>query len=333
MPVSWQKENITLENGCCVSAIAPELISASRATDIPAFYSTWFFEALEKGYCTWQNPFNRQTQYVSFRNLSAIVFWTKNPAPIISKLPILDEKSIGYYFLYTLNNYAPEQYERNVQPLHKRIETFIQLSSLLGKERVIWRFDPFLLSGKIPLPELFERIGTIGQALCTYTDKLVFSFIDILKYSKVNRNLSNCDKSIREFTLEEKYEMAQFLQQQCQIWQKSNPNFSIASCAQEIELEQFGIRHNKCIDDNLLAKLFPKNQRLLKFLGYEHSLFGLQQTHPMKKDLGQRNACGCIISKDIGRYDTCPHGCFYCYANSSPEKAKTYYAHTKSLNP
>ena len=135
------KINIITDIGDNVEATAPIIISASRSTDIPAFYAKWFFNRLAKGYCVWYNPFNKKPMYISFKNVKAIVFWTKNPKPILPYLKELDERGIHYYFQVTLNDYVKEGFEPNVPSVEQRVETFKQLSEMIGKEKVIWRFD------------------------------------------------------------------------------------------------------------------------------------------------------------------------------------------------
>lgn len=180
----FNKITIKDDYGMIVDAIAPVIISASRSTDIPAFYAKWFFNRLTKGYCVWYNPFNQQKMYISFKNCKVIVFWTKNPKPILSYLHILDEMGIHYYFQFTLNNYVNEGFEPNVASVDERVETFKQLSLMIGKERVIWRFDPLIITPSISPRELLKRIWNIGNKLKGYTDKLVFSFIDIKHIEK-----------------------------------------------------------------------------------------------------------------------------------------------------
>lgn len=139
----WETIDITTEAGETVRAQAPVIISASRATDIPAFYADWFFDRLEKGYSVWTNPFNGVKSYISYARTRLIVFWSKNPRPLLPHLGKLREKGIRCYLHYTLNDYEAEGLERGVPPLDERIETFLRFSELLGKELVIWRFDPW----------------------------------------------------------------------------------------------------------------------------------------------------------------------------------------------
>jgi len=278
---------------------APVIISASRSTDIPAFFPQWFIDRLRAGYTIWINPFNRQPTYVSFENTKVVVFWSKNPKPLIPHLKELDDKGIHYYFQFTLNDYDREGFEPNVPPVKERIDTFRHLSELIGKEKVIWRFDPLILTNKTGVDELLQKIESVGNQLKNYTSKLVFSFADIGIYKKVQANLKRQAIPYREFDEPTMDDFASKLHRLNKNW-----NFALATCAESVHLEQYGIEHNRCIDGELIKKLFPDVQN--KILG-------------LKKDKGQRKACGCVISKDIGRYNTCPHFCVYCYANTSKE--------------
>ncbi len=164
------KVTILTEQGDNVEATAPVIISASRSTDIPAFYAKWFFNRLAKGYCAWYNPFNQQKMYISFSKCKVVVFWTKNPKPIMPYLHILDEMGIHYYFQVTLNDYIKEGFEPNVPSVEERIETFKRLSDKIGKEKVIWRFDPLIITPTIGPRELLTRIWHIGNKLKGYTN-------------------------------------------------------------------------------------------------------------------------------------------------------------------
>ena len=146
----WQDTNIITDDGQVVRGIAPVIVSASRSTDIPAFFSKWLFNRLDKGYVKWINPFNRSTpQFVSFENLRVFVFWTKNPKPIIPFLKTLDERGINYYFQYTINDYDIEGFEPNVPSLSERILIIKELAEVIGKEKIIWRFDPLIRNIKV----------------------------------------------------------------------------------------------------------------------------------------------------------------------------------------
>ena len=306
--------------------LEPVVVSASRSTDIPAFYADWFLERLKAGYSVWVNPFNQERYRVSFADTRMIVFWSKNPKPMLERLD--EVESLGfrqYYFQFTLNDYVAEGLEPNVPPVAERIDTFRRLAGRIGKERVIWRFDPLLLSDSLTVGMLLEKIATIGHELQGATEKLVFSFADIQAYRKVSKNLSgtNC----REFTSKEKIEFAKGLRDV-----NLSLGLEMATCAEDIDLSEYGIKHNKCVDDELMVRLFHDDAKLMDFIGAEYDMFNGWQIKKSKKDKGQRKACGCIVSKDIGMYNTCPHLCKYCYANSSDSVVQRNYSkHLQNL--
>ena len=296
-----------------VSVLDPIIVSASRSTDIPAFYSNWFINRIRAGYCCWVNPFNREVFRVSFEKMRMIVFWTKNPKPMLARLDELESFGYkNYYFQVTLNDYVQGRLEPHVPPVEDRIETFQALADRIGKERVIWRFDPLLLSDTLTIDVLLERINRIGSAIKGCTEKLVFSFADVLAYRKVVKNLE--ETSCREFTIAEKVAFAKGLHEI-----NLGLGLEMATCAEDIDLSAYGIRHNKCVDDELMVRLFHDDSVLMEFLGAEYDMFDGWTLKKSKKDQGQRKACGCVVSKDIGMYNTCPHLCRYCYANSSDE--------------
>lgn len=321
--LGWQKELITLANDMPAEAVCPIIISASRATDIPAFYSDWFWNRIRAGYFKWINPFNaNQVQVVSISKARVVVFWSKNPKPLIKSLDELDRRGIHYYFQFTVNDYEAEGYEPHVPPLKARIDTFRQLADRIGPDRVIWRMDPLLLTSQAGIPELLGKAEKIAAQLARHTRKLVFSYADINAYTAVRRNLNKAEAGAREFTTEEMNEIARGMVSVA----KANDIGEIATCAELLDQQVLGVQHNRCIDDELMIKLWPEDPALMNFLGYEgKSLFG-ENERPNLKDKGQRKECGCIVSKDIGRYGTCPHLCVYCYANNSPATVKQNYA-------
>lgn len=306
---------LTLPDGSTVRATEPVVVSASRATDIPAFFADWLANRLQKGYCVWVNPFNAQQRlYVSFGRTRVFVFWSKNPKPLFRHLPMLDERGLGYYFQFTLNDYEAEKLEPCVAPLEKRIDTFLELSGKLGPERVIWRFDPLMVGPGLSTEELLARIHRLAMRLRGATRKLVFSFADIAAYRKVQCNLRVSAPDFRELTLDEMHSIARGLQAL-----QRETGLEVSSCSERIDLQEYGIGHNRCVDDALMAELFPHDKALMNALGRGQSdLFGAGNA-AAPKDTAQRKECGCIVSKDIGSYNTCPHLCTYCYANASKE--------------
>lgn len=305
-----------------IEAIAPVIISASRATDIPAFYADWFMARFRKGYVKWNNPYSHSTQYVSFAKTRVIVFWSKNPREIMKYLEELDSKDVNYYFQFTLNDYEQEQLEPGLPPLDKRIETFINLAEMIGPERVLWRFDPLVLSNTLSIDTLISRIGDIGDCIQGSTRRFIFSYVDIVAYRKIGKNLAgSCFSDLREFTHDEKIIFAKKLQELNHQW-----NLELFTCGEEIDLMQYGILKGNCVDYNLMIRLFHQDRELMNFLRQtgEAGRAGFRQGIPalFPKDTGQRKECGCHVSKDIGQYNTCIHLCAYCYANRSDETAK-----------
>jgi hypothetical protein len=302
------------DNGESVEAVCPVIVSVSRSTDIPAFYADWFFERLNRGFVSWVNPFNRKPMYVSFEDTKLVVFWSKNPAPLLPYLDELKKRGIHCYVQYTINDYERDGLEPGVPKIEQRLSVFKELVTKLGKGAVIWRFDPLILTDQINVGTLLDKATMIGDNLKGYTEKMVFSFADIAVYRKVSSNLAKFDIKYIEFTDVEKNEWAQGLELLNKRW-----NYSLATCAEDISLEQYGIKHNKCIDDELMMKLFSNDATLMKFIGAERTLFEGLNIKKSHKDKGQRKICGCIVSKDIGEYNTCPHLCTYCYANANEE--------------
>ncbi|MDR0939514.1 MAG: DUF1848 domain-containing protein [Mediterranea sp.] len=337
---------LQLESGEVIdNAQAPVIVSASRSTDIPAFYADWFFHRLSVGYSAWTNPFNGQKSYVSYHDTRFIVFWSKNPYPLLKHLEKLERRDIKCYIQYTLNDYASEEFER-VPSLQKRMDTFKRLVDRLGFGSVIWRFDPLIVTDRLEPEILLRRIEDIGDQLKGYIEKMVFSFVDIAIYKKVKLNLERDHVPYREWTAGQMEQFASTLSLLNHKW-----GYQLATCSEQIDLEKYGIVHNRCIDDNLIIRMGHSDKELMRFLG----VTVVDEVHPIdllgtmpdfitlrngqfaiksrsNKDKGQRKLCGCIQSKDIGAYNTCPHCCKYCYANTSGEMARLNYR-THLLNP
>ncbi len=265
------------------------IISVSRRTDIPAFFSDWLLKRIEEGYAYVRNPMNpHQISRVSLAPevVDCIVFWSKNPAPMLEKLGRLE--GYAYYFQFTLNAYGRDM-EANLPSLEERIETFRRLSQRLGRHRVIWRYDPVIVNGRYPLDWHRERFGYLADELWDYTEKVTISFIDL--YPKIAGAAR--EKEIRGLSRDEKETLAESFADIAHAHK-----LAIDTCAEDIDLEAFGIDHARCIDDRLVSRL-------------------LGCALDIGKDKNQRSACGCAASIDIGLYNTCQNGCAYCYANHS----------------
>lgn len=263
------------------------ILSVSRRTDIPAFYSDWFFRRIKEGYFYVRNPMNvHQVSniQISPEVVDCIVFWSKNPEPMIDRLGELN--GYDYYFQFTLNNYGKEA-EPNIPSLERRIDTFRSLSEKIGKERVIWRYDPIFFSDTYTPEVHLNSFARIAEALRGYTEKCVFSFMDVYP-SKNEKNLAALGH--KQLAGEELNRFIRSLS----LTAKDN-NLLLATCAESIDLESCGIMHNSCIDRTLIERITNSSLNV-------------------KAD-GQRPHCQCVKCDDIGSYDTCPHGCVYCYAN------------------
>ncbi len=315
----WERVTIDVDGVAC-EAQAPVIISASRATDIPAFYTEWLLHRIGQGFVKWVNPFSSRPVHVSFEKARLFVFWTKNPRPLLAHLAFFDRRRLNYYFQFTLNDYEAEGLEPGVPPLAERIATFIELSERIGQEKVIWRCDPLLLTDRITVDTLLARIGKIGDRLQGHTSRLVFSFADIKGYDKVRRNLQQSGVHAREFGEADMRTLAAGLAELNKKW-----GFALGTCAERVDLAGCGIEHNRCVDDRLIARVFSHDRELMAFVRpgpVQGELFGDSgDPYSRLKDKGQRPACGCILSKDIGEYNTCPHLCAYCYANANKASA------------
>ncbi|UCF99112.1 MAG: DUF1848 domain-containing protein [Spirochaetaceae bacterium] len=266
------------------------IISASRRTDIPAFYGPWLLRRLREGYALVRNPVNPRLVYhipISAGKTRCIVFWTKNPATLIGRLGELEDFGIPFYFLFTLNGYGSEL-ERNLPDKEQILRTFVSLARLLGPERVVWRYDPIVFTRDYPPSAHLRLFGILAQKLRGLTRRCVASYLTM--YNKCRRNLQSVQ--ILEIPADRKAELAAGLKSLA-----ATCGIELVSCACS-ELAEAGVPAGKCIDDALVA-----------------SVSG--QAFSGKKDRSQRGSCLCVESADIGAYDTCLHNCLYCYANSS----------------
>ncbi len=278
-----------------VKSVFPLVLSASRATDIPACRLGWFLEALRQGGCEWRNPFNNARTWVSFDAARVIVFWSKDFAPLLPHLPLVEAHGLAPYFHFTVNDYEAEGFEPRLPPLSRRLDAFRELAARYGRERVVWRFDPLLLSDALAPDALFRRAVALGDRLHPYTSKLVFSFADIAAYPRVARRCAAAASGIREFRAEERAAFAQGLSAHLPRW-----GLEAATCCEPDDLSAHGIRHSACIDAQTFLRLGLLTPEEAKAVS--------------KKDKGQRRDCRCTQSKDIGAYRTCTQGCVYCYA-------------------
>ena len=264
------------------------IISASRRTDIPTYYAEWFFNRIKAGYLLVRNPMNphqvskiRMTPDV----VDGIVFWTKNPAPMLSKLDLLRE--YAYYFQFTLNAYGTDVETALPTKAASLLPTFGRLADKIGPDRVIWRYDPIFLSKKYSFDYHVRYFEKLAKRLSPYTKKCIISFLDY--YRNTERQMA--DLSVEPFPLQTQEALAKILAEIAGSY-----GLKVETCAEAIDLAKYGIGHAHCIDGQLLGAL-------------------LHSPLEVGKDKGQRPTCGCVESIDIGAYNTCQNGCRYCYAN------------------
>lgn len=275
------------------------ILSVSRRTDLPNYYSEWFLNRIKEGFLCVRNPMN--AHQVSRIDLSpelvdCIVFWTKNPLPLMDRLEELWE--YPYYFQFTLTGYGKDIEPNLPDKRTVLIEAFRELSRRIGKGKVIWRYDPILFTERYTEAYHVRAFGEIAGALRGYTERVVISFVDL--YAKTRKNMQGIC-----MVDPEKEALTKFASGLSQI--AGQNGMKIASCAEAIDLAACGIEHNSCIDKQLIERI----------IGYKISA---------SKDKNQRKECGCIESVEVGTYHTCQNGCKYCYANDSVGRVRENYA-------
>lgn len=271
------------------------ILSVSRRTDIPSYYADWFYNRIREGFACVRNPFSpRQISRIpiSPEAVDCIVFWTKNPAPMLSRLGELAD--YHYYFQFTLTGYGRDA-EPGISDKRKvMIPVFQELSRIIGSDRVIWRYDPIFITPKYTEDYHVRAFSAIAGALKGYTNNVVISFIDL--YKKTRRNMQGLQlSSIKQEQMLRIAEKMALTAQHC--------GMEIVSCSQKVSLEAAGVKAGSCISRRQIEQILG-----CKLKG--------------KKDRNQRAECGCLESMDIGAYHTCRSGCRYCYAGDSQESVQ-----------
>lgn len=282
------------------------ILSVSRRTDIPNYYSEWFFNRLKEGFLYVRNPMNfHQISKIKISPdvVDCIVFWTKNPLPMMERLDELE--AYNYYFQFTLTGYGNDV-ERNL-PNKKAsvIPIFQELSNRIGKEKVAWRYDPIFFSNRYNAKYHLKAFRSIAEALSGYTEKCVISFLDI--YPKNKKNMDD----LLSYDLSDS-ELREFAKELSNIAKENH--IKIGSCAEKIDLDEYGIIHNSCIDKELIEKIIGCKLKI-------------------NKDKNQRIECGCVESVEVGTYNTCKNGCVYCYANYSAKSVESNFQKYDPLSP
>lgn len=266
------------------------IVSASRRTDIPACHLRWFLGRMEAGFALVENPRNpRRLSRIPLQRgtTDCIVFWSKNPAPMLRELQAVEAFGIPFYLQFTLTPYGP-LLEPGLPDKKTLLRTFHSLSEQLGPERVVWRYDPILMGDGLSAADHLRLFDQMAGILQGYTRRCVLSFLDL--YPHIKRRMEGMGRapSSQECRL-----MAQGFAETA-----ARTGIRLFSCCEEMDLSDYGVSHAACIDPQLVEQVVGAPIRA-------------------KKDPGQRPQCGCIESADIGAYDSCPLGCRYCYGNRS----------------
>jgi hypothetical protein len=259
------------------------ILSVSRRTDIPAFYAEWFCRRLEAGELQVRNPVNPHQisrLVLNPETVDGLVFWTRNAEPLLSRLPRLEP--YPYYFLYTLTPYG-EDLEPGLPSLPRRIEVFRNLSRLIGPDRVIWRYDPIILSGDFTADWHLRQFTGLLEALIGFTRRCIVSFLDV--YPAVKRNLPWFTDPPPELKRDLVARLALLT---------ARAGVTLSTCAEGIDCP--GVTPGGCVDTALLESIGGRPLR-------------------RRRDRGQRKSCLCHESRDVGTYGTCRFGCLYCYAD------------------
>jgi hypothetical protein len=279
------------------------IVSASYKTDIPAFYGEWFMNRLKAGYCFMRNPYNGRISRIDLSRaaVDGFVFWTKNLGPFLPHLKEVHERGYPFVVQYTINGY-PRALEAAVLQPEKAAEHLRLVSDLYGRDTVVWRYDTILISSLTPVDFHLENFACIANSLRGYTNECVISFAQI--YRKTRRNLDLAAAaggfSWREPNVGERQTLLKSLLKLAQA-----NGMALTICSQP-EFAGQGVEEAHCIDAGRLSRIA-----------------GRTFTAKLK---GARETCCCYQSKDIGDYDTCPHGCVYCYAVQNRDLAKQRYA-------
>lgn len=268
------------------------ILSASRRTDIPTYHGAWFMNRLREGYALTRNPMNHSQLHripLSPQLVDCIVFWTKNAAPFMPHLDELDRMGYHYYFQHSLTPYGPDM-EPGLPPKNQLLQQVAALGRRLGPDRLVWRYDPILLTPRYTAAFHIDAFTRFCEALAPYTDEVVISFIDL--YARLRKT------ELRACTFEEMAELAAALSPIAAEY-----GLTIRACSEALDLSPYGVQKGSCIDPRRIERVI-----------------GAQLT--LEKAHGQRPECGCCESVDIGAYNTCLNGCRYCYASYSDESIR-----------
>ena len=267
------------------------IINTGTRTDIPAFFSKWFLNRIEEGFVLSKNPYNNQIYKYNFNpdTVDCLCFCSKNPKPLVRNL---DKLSDYKQFWFTTINPYDKDIEVNVPSYKKVMKTFEELSETLGRNCISWRYDPIFITEKYSLDFHIDKFEEMAAQLHEYTSDCTISFIDL--YQKVLKNFPEA----REVTTEERLVIGENF---ARIAKKYD--IKMKTCVEGTLLDQFGFDSTGCMTQQVLEKAIGNNLNV-------------------PKGKYRNRECNCLMGRDIGLYNTCMHGCKYCYANSNMKLVK-----------
>ncbi len=274
----------------------PQVISVSRRTDIPAFYADWFMNRLEAGTVDVMQPYTKKLTRVSLMpgDVSAIVFWSKNYAPLLNKLEEIEKTTKNFFFHFTIT--ANRELEPYTPDYRDAIKDYLFITRRYSPEQILWRFDPVCVTDKLSFEVSEERFAHCAELLKGHAGRCVISFMH--PYKKVLVNLKKyAGHALIDMADRRKGDYA------CRLAERG---------------ESYGIRLSACCNDYLLSDMVSKASCI-----DGRYLTGIFKVPIDTRPAATRKECACTKSVDIGAYDTCAHGCVYCYANTDADKARS----------
>lgn len=279
------------------------ILSVSQRTDIPKLYSTWLINRLRAQYVYVRNPYDKNTIYnldLDPKIVDCIIFWTKDPTNIMPYLEEITNLGYTYFFHITITPYKKD-IEPNDIDKKSLIDTIIKLSKLIGREKIIIRYDPIFLTDIYDINYHMRSFKKLISILGPYINYVVFNFLDI--YPKMKPKMEKL--KITDLDLDQRKLLITYFKETC-----AANNLKLYACMKHCLIDGIDIEMAKCIDGELIEQITGKILNNMTI-----------QT--------KSRACNCMPYIDIGEYDTCVLNCAYCYANS--HTAQTKYKHSKHL--
>lgn len=274
--------------------MSQQIISASRRTDIPAFYTDWFLNRLAMGFVDVVHPYTKTWRRVSLKpeDVGAIVFWSKSYAPLLTNLDQVEKTTRNLFFHFTIT--ANRDLELRTPDHREAIRDYIHLARRYSPDHLVWRFDPVCITDKLSYEIHEERFASCAELLRGHARTCIISFAH--PYKKMLDNF-------RRYTSHTPLPLG------------GPDQITYANRLAE-RAARYGIRLFACCNDHLVSYTIGKARCI------DGARLSLLFNTPLDtRAAATRKGCGCTKSIDIGAYDTCGHGCLYCYANTDQEKA------------